>query len=345
MINVKEQHKNKTLFESLSLPLLAILACIAALNLRSGAGVWVSLPLYPVCVAVSCFLKVKFWQRVALFPLFTAVVCLGESDSPWDVLPYMGMSFLCLCLVTAGIYLIRKKQWKKGALGGGLIALYLVASVLALGNPFTALSKGNMLNEYIAAHYGEGSHFTQVRYDTASGNYTVTAYNKKYPTETAEIFLQNDRVVDHYKVLVEKQATREQAQKITELLRNAFPNDTFSVTGVRVDGFMKGEDLYSPTTTAFDGDRMHFYVEIGAETSVEKYQEAVAWYRKILDASGLEYASVTVLGGTNFFYRTAILARPQQSFFPVSEEVSVHVKRHPEQHEFLADRELPVLIP
>ena len=342
---MKEQQKNNSLLASLSLPALAVLACIAALNLRSGAGIWVSLPLYPICVAAACFLKVKIWQRVALFPLFTSVVCLGESNSPWDVLPYLGMACLCLGLVTAGVYQIRKKQWKPCIIGGGLIALYLVASFLALGNPFTALSKGNTLNEYIASRYGEGSHFTQVRYDTASGNYTVTAYNEKYPTETAEIFLLNDRVVDHYKDLVEQQATREQAHKITELLRKAFPNDTFTVTGVRVDGFMKGDELYNPTEAVISGERMHFYVEIGAEPSVEKYREAASWYRKILDASDLQYASVTFLGGTNFFYRTAILARPQQSFFPAVEEVTVQVKRHPVQHEFLADREMPVLIP
>ena len=340
---MKEQQKNKTLFASLSLPLLAILACIAALNLRSGAGIWVSLPLYPVCVAAACFLKVKIWQRVALFPLFTAVVCLGESDSPQEVLPYMGMSFLCLCLVTAGIYLIRKKQWKKGLLGGGLIALYLAASLLTLGNPFTALSKGTLLNDYISLHYGEGSHFTQVRYDTSSGNYTVTAYNKKYPTETAEIFLQNDRVVDHYKVLVEQQITREQGQKITELLRKAFPQDTFSVTGVQVNGFMKDGEKYDSELTKISPDQMHFYVEIGAESSVENYREAAAWYRKVLDASDLDYASVTFLGGNNFFYRTAVYVKSQKGFFPTTDTVSVHVKRHPDKFDFLADKPLPSL--
>ena len=343
--NLKEQQKNKSLLATLSLPALAVLACLAALNLRSGAGVWVSLPLYPLCVAAACFLKVKLWQRVALFPLFTAVVCLGESDTPWEVLPYMGMSFLCLCLVTTGVWLLRKKDIKKGLLGGGLVALYLVSSFFVLGNPFQAISKGAVLNDYIADRYGEGSHFTQVWYDTSSGYYTVTAYNEKYPTETAEIFLMNDRVVDHYKELVEEQATREQAKKITDVLRKAFPQDTFAVYGRQVDGFMTDGKQYLPGEDVISPDRMHFYVEIGAETSVEKYLDAMAWYRKILDAAGVEYASVTFLGGTNFYYRTAVFTRPQKSIFPVSPQVSVHVRRHPEQYGFLADLPLPLITP
>lgn len=342
---MKEQQKNKSLFTSLSLPILAVLACIAALNLRSGAGVWVSLPLYPVCVAISCFLKVKVWQRVALFPLFTAVVCLGESNSPEEVLPYLGMSILCLGYVTTGIYLLRKKVWKKVLPGVGFIVLYLAISLFVLGNPITALPKGAILNDYIADNYGEGSHFTQVRYDAPSGNYTVTAYNKKYPTETAEIFLMNDRVVDHYKALVEQQATREQAKKITELLRKAFPRDTFSVSGVRIDGFLEDGTPYDTTRTDIAEERMHFRVEIGAETSVEKYLEAVAWYRKVLDASNAGYASVTFLGGTNFYYRTAVFARPQKGIFPLPAEVSVYVKRHPDNFWFLENKPLPVLVP
>lgn len=345
MIKLKEKLQNHSLHATLSLIALALLACVAALNLRSGAGVWVSLPLYPVCVAAVCFLKVKLWQRVALFPLLTAVVNLGESDSPWDVLPYVGMSLLCLCLVTAGVYLLKKKELKKGIAGGCLVAVYLLCSLLVLGNPFTALSRGAMLNNYITAHYGEGTHFTQVRYDTDSGNYTVTAYNEKYPTETAEIFLVGDMIVDHYKDLAEQQATREQAQKLTKILREAFPNDTFTVIGTGVDRFMEHDGVYLPGQTELSPDRMHFCVEIGAETTVEKYREAAAWYRKMLDSSGAEYASVTFLGGTNFYYRTAITTRPQDSIFPVPQDVSVYVRRHPGQYRFLAERQMPVINP
>ncbi len=345
MIDLKEQQKNTSLRSTLSLLALAALACVAAMNLRPGAGIWVSLPLYPVCVAIACFLPAKLWHRVTFFPLLTAVVNLGESDSPWDILPYLGMSLLCLCLVTGGVYLLRKKEWRHRLIGGGLAAVYLLVAFFALGNPFTAIAKGSKLNEYLESHYGEGTHFSQVRYDTTSGCYTVTAYSEKYPTETAEIFLLGDMIVDHYRDLAEIQITREQVRQMTDVLRKAFPGDTFAVSGVKVDNFLPEGTRYDVYQTKVSPSDMHFCVEISSESSVEKYREAVSWYQKILKAYGLEYASVTFLGGTNFYYRTAISVRAQQSFFPVVEEVSVYVRRHPMHYDFLADRQLLSLAP
>ena len=60
----------KTISSGLSLVymlLLGLLASLAALTMRASAGVWSTVPLYPLCVAAACFVPAKTWHRFLFF--------------------------------------------------------------------------------------------------------------------------------------------------------------------------------------------------------------------------------------------------------------------------------------
>lgn len=327
----------KTISSGLSLVymlLLGLLASLAALTMRASAGVWSTVPLYPLCVAAACFVPAKTWHRFLFFFGITLFLNLAES-TPSECLPYLLVAVGCFAAVSAAVALLKSKKIKKSLIGGGILLCYLAFSFLYMGNPFAAFGKSAVLNDYIEAHYGEGNHFENVRFDTTSGFYTVTAYNKRFPSETAEIFLMGDRVVDHYKELVEDQAMREQALKLTTTLREAFPKDTFSVTGVKIDGFLKDGEKFDAYETKADPNAMHFYIELTGKPTFDKYYEGVNGYARTFEMMETEFASVTYLCGTGLHFRVAINPETSDGFYVSPERIAIHTISHPENHYFL----------
>ncbi len=314
--------------------LIGLLACAASLTMRSSAGIWSTVPLYPVCVAVACFIPAKSWHRFLFFGGITLLLNLAEG-TPAECLPYLLVAVGCFGTVSVAMALLKSRKLKKSLIGGCILVSYLVFSFLFMGNPFVAFGKSAALNEYIETHYGEGNHFENVRYDTTSGCYTVTAYNKRFPSETAEIFLMGDRVIDHYRELVEQQALREQALVLTTTLREAFPKDSFTVTGVRIDGFLKNGERFDAYETKADPADMHFYIELSGKPIFEKYYEGVQGYARTFAMKNTEFASVTYLCGTGLHFRVAIIPEISDGFYVTPETIAIHTVAHPENHYFL----------
>lgn len=338
MTKLKKTKELSPILSAASMLLLGLLACAASLTMRASAGIWSTLPLYPVCVAAACFLPVKAWHRFLFFGGITLILNLAES-TPMESIPYLLVAAGCFALVSGGIALLKQKKLKSGLLGGGLLVCYLVFAFLYMGNPFTAFGKSAALSEYIETHYGEGNHFENVRYDTTSGCYTVTAYNQRFPSETAEIFLMGDRVVDHYKELVEEQTLREQALVLTKVLREAFPGDSFTVTGVKIDGFLHDGEKFDAYRTKADPKDMHFYVELSGKPVFEKYYHGVQGYARTFAMKGTEFASVTYLCGTGLHFRVAIQPQVSDGFYVTPERIAIHTVAHPENHFYLRQYE------
>ena len=334
MTKLKRKAELSPALSALYMLLLGLLACVASLTMRPSAGIWSTLPLYPICVAAACFIPAKPWHRFLFFGGITLLLNLAES-TPMESLPYLLVGIGCFGAVSIAMALLKSKKLKKSLIGGGILVCYLAFSFLYMGNPFAAFGKSAVLDEYIQTHYGEGNYFENVRYDTVSGCYAVTAYNKKFPSETAEIFLMGDRVIDHYRELVEQQAMREQALVLTTTLREAFPKDSFTVIGVKIDGFLENGEKYDAYETKADPKDMHFYVELSGKPIFEKYYEGVQGYARTFAMLKTEFASVTYLCGTGLHFRVAINPQISDGFYVTPEKIAIHTVAHPENHYYL----------
>lgn len=334
MKNVKNKKEVSPFLSTAYMLALGLLACCASLTMRASAGIWTTVPLYPICIAAACLLPVKPRHRVLFFGGITLFLNLAES-TPAESLPYLLVALGCIITVSVGMALIKLKKVRTCGVGILLILGYLVFSFFYMGNPFVAFDKSDVLNEYIDAHYGDGNHFENVRFDPVSGCYAVTAYNEKFPAETAEIFLSGDTVVDHYRDLVEDQTMREHTLKITMILREAFPADSFTVSGVRIEGFLKSGEKFDAYETKADPNKIHYYVELMGRPNYDKYYEGVQSYATAFSAMKAEFASVTYLCGTGLHFRVAIVPGGQNGIFPTRESFAIHTVSHPENHYFL----------
>ena len=106
---------------------LALLACFAALTMRASAGIWTTVPLYPICVAVACLIPAKPWHRVLFFGGITLFLNLAES-TPAESLPYLLVALGCIITVSVGMALIKLKKVRTCGIGVLLILGYLVFS-------------------------------------------------------------------------------------------------------------------------------------------------------------------------------------------------------------------------
>ena len=147
------------------------------------------------------------------------------------------------------------------------------------------------------------------------------------------------RIIDHYKELVEEQTLREQALELTKILREAFPKDSFTVRGIKIDHFLEDGEKFDAYETKADPQNMHFYITISGKPIFEKYYEGALGYAQILSAKKTQYATVTYLCGTGLHFRVAINPQTYDGIFITPEKIAVHVISHPENHFYLRQYE------
>lgn len=336
MIALKEKEKQNIQNPSLlSLLLLVLLACTAAVAFRRSSGVWMILPIYPLCIAAASFLPVKRVMRAVFFLVLTAVLNMVESTDTLDLAILCGIAAACFLLVELAVSLFRKKQAVPCIIGAAVLLVYLGVSSLFIGNPFSALTADSKLNDYIEETYvtATGTHqFDAIRYDRKSALYTVKATNEAYPTESREITLMGDHIADRYRDMLEDQEMREQALAITEILREAFPKDSFTVLRLGIDGFARGLQAYSTENTTDYRDRMDFCIQLSGKPTYEKLLNAAVQYNEVLVSSGVQYDDLVFTGGEGLRFRMEISPQKANGIFREEMTVSVYVLRHPEHY-------------
>lgn len=348
MITLNEKKQSKQQNSPLALLLLAVLACIAAVTFRRSSGIWMLLPIYPLCIALSSVLSnyfpVKRLLRGVFFLVLTAALNLVESTDTFETAVIIGLAFACFLLVEFAVWLIGKKRMLSCIGGVALLVCYLFASSMFLGNPISAWQANSKLNEYINANYvteGSGHQFESIRYDRNAGVYTVNATNTDYPTESRHIFLAGDHVVDHYRGILEDQEMRDTALAITEVLREAFPKDAFTVIRLGIDGFSDEEQAYSAHHETDYSSRMNFCIQLSGKPTYEKLLDAALSYNTVLASSNVSYGSVVFTGGEGLRFRMEITPMTENGIFREEMATAVYVLRHPDHYSHLEQNGIP----
>ncbi len=332
---------------TLHLLILALLSCVAALSFRKSAGIWMMIPVYPLCVAAASFLSVKRWQRGVFFLALIAILNLVENERQIEILRIVGMALLTFLFIELAVWSMRKKKIAICLCGVVLIAGCLCANALLFGDPFSAFHAQKQLTEYIRQQYDmeNGGHtFGNVRFDTDSKLYTLTAYNDIYPTETGEIFLCGGYVVDHYRELLEKQQMQEPATELTNILREAFPSDSFTVVCLGISKYpTNGQKLSAHDTTDYSS-QISYCIQLSGKPNYEKLITAAKKYLDVLTDSGLSYGDLTFTSSVGTLYRLSVTPSNLSGRYYESFTSGVYVLRHPEQYLFLEQNGLLAFI-
>ncbi len=314
-------------------------ACIGAATFRWGSGIWMILPIYPLCVAVSSVLSryfpIKLWLRAAFFPVMTSLLNMMLGENMQDTIVAAAIATVSFLLIELAVALCMRKRLFH-TLSGVLIALVCIAATsLYLGNPISAVKADGILRKYIETHYDTeagGHEFGTIRYDYRTGYYSVTAYNYESPAETCHILAIGDFVVDHYRDLLEDQETRDEALAITTTLRKSFGSDMFSVVQMGIGEFKRSLINYSVYNETEYASDMDFCIRMSGKPTLEKLYDAALSYHTVLESSDLQFDELLYAGGEGLRFRIAIRIPSKDNIFDRGIKTSVYVLRHNEHH-------------
>lgn len=317
----------------------AVLACIAALSFRQSVGFWMMFPIYPLCVAVAALFPGKRWHRGAFFLVLTAALNLMEQESLSAALFIIGAAFAYFVFVELAVWCFRRKKLFPCAIGAVLAVGCICANALLFGDPFSAFSAQKKINAYIEQTYNAetGGHvFGNIRFDTSSRLYTMTAYNQKYPINTGELFLCGDYVVDHYRDVLEAQEMQIPAETLTGVLREAFPKGSFTVIRLGISDFPSQETVYSIYDETDYSGRVSYCVQLGETPTYARLLDNARKYMDAISFSGVPYERLIFTGGKGLRYRISLTPVGQNGLFFDGFETGMYTLDHPENHTYLA---------
>lgn len=337
MTALKEKIKQKN--STAALLCTIIPACIGVAAFRWGAGIWMILPIYPLCVAVSSILSryfpIKLWLRAMFFPVMTSLLNMMLGETTEDTAIAAGIATATFLLIELAVSLCMSKQALRTVCGAVIAVICVVATSLYLGNPFSAVQADGVLRDYIEQHYEGGHTFGAVRYDHRTGYYSVTASNRDFPSEMCHIYAYGDFVIDHYRDMLEDQETRDAALAITTTLRESFGTDMFSIVQMGIGEFERSlvkHHIYNETDYASDTD---FCIRMSGKPTLEKLYDAALNYHTVLENSDLKYNRILYAGGEGLRFRIALEIPAKDDIFNRKIKTSVYVLRHNEHYTHL----------
>lgn len=309
--NAQREKEKESRTSTLKLIIAVAAAFIAALMFRKSVGILAMTPAaFSVC-ALSTLIGLKPLIKNSVFALTVFIVNTIEHD---DVIFAVVYSALCLlvCIVSDVAVAAFKKSKKRGVVisAAGSI-LCIVLSIIFVGNPFTAWAASNTINEYTESKYPSSEdaalgrfEFSDIYYNFKTGSYGVDAVSTKFPTEGAVITASGDGVRDGFKARMLENIAEPYVLEITSVLRESFPDDSFSVSYDNIVS-MPGEAVLSKADGALYG-YIVFEITLGGIQTAPAMISQVEKYAKAIDSAGIEYAELVFKSGTGQWMRRSV---------------------------------------
>ncbi len=312
---------------SVKLLLVVALAFIAAITFRRSAGIIAMTPISLLMCAAAAFIGISTLAKCSIFGITVFAINTIEND---DI--NVAIMFSALCLLAIAVFSLAVQTVKKGKKYGysiGIIGVIVCIglNIFFVGNPFTAIKAKDKITSYTDVTYPQSENaylgnfeFSKIyyRYDTKA--YVIDAVSDKYPTEGASLTLGNEVIRDGFKSLMEEKLSEPYVLDIKSVLRDKFPNDSFSVT---FDGFASLPD--DPILASGTGElknNLYYEITLGGVQTGEQMRERVRDYVNALDESGVGYAKLVFVSGIGNWQRRYVSIDPNH----ITDRVQFDVK-------------------
>ncbi len=328
-MNAMEYLKKHT---TLSYLLLGILACISALSFRRSAGIWMMLPIYPLCVAVGSFLPVKRWQRGAFFLPLVFILNAVECKNTRELLLPAVMAVCVFALTEGAVFCFRKKKKVLVLSGVCLLAVCLFTNAFVFGDPVSAYLAKQKLDRHIEEAYDTkqgGLFFRDFRFDRSSRCYVMTAGSDELPGVTGDLIVSGDTVIDHFQWVLEDIQMQPGAYELGQVLREAFPSDLFAVLRKGIRNYPANGQKRSANDATDYGKDTDYEIRISGTPTYKQLVETAKAYTNTLQATGASYRSVVFSGGAHPLYRITVTLDEQGGMLSDGIQLGVTLVYHP----------------
>lgn len=289
--------KFKKIYGSLGSPVLcAVLGFIGAACIVPFSGILTALPLFPLCGIGAGFLKLKRGTKTAFFAVCGGLLAAGYSADVLNIIVYTVICGLTALLCDYCITLFKNKKtafWAVIPLGA-VVAIQLVFG----GNIISYSNALKVSDEYIKNNYenSENEIIGGLEYDYVTRTWQREVISKEYSDANGKLIVFDKTVFDGYAKKTERLLMSEQRAKIANILRDAFPDGSFTVVSEKIYGYPDGSITY-PDKSIDRSGRMVFSVYLGALTDSEGFLRTADDYRKALQNAGIDTKKIVFRGG------------------------------------------------
>ncbi len=275
----------------------AVLSCVGTYLTLGQTGIIKFFFIAPICALVIGLLKdTSGLLKASLFSLFSLIYSFVFLEGERRIIAFAVMTAMALIGILFGRFVSKAKEKRIfGSAAIGCAVVCFLGATVVFGSPIDALANKQELDEYIGSKYADDE-FTidDIVYDGSVYGYTVTAKNDKTAYGLRIYKAKDGRIVDEYLTHLKRSLMRENAERITTVLREHHPNDGFTVYG-------KDVWLTSPPFSVFDetdhSENMQFYIYLSNELlSSDFAKRARQYYEELLEAN-VDFSSITFIGG------------------------------------------------
>lgn len=307
---VEGTEKSERFFQ-LKLLLTVALAFCAALVFRRSAGVISMTPLAFLLCGAGAFIGISRYLKTAVFVLMVFILNTVELSDMKIAFIYSALCLLACVLFEYAAEKIKGKKKLGYAVAAFGLAVCISLSFLFIGNPFRAYKAQKMFDEYIERVYPESDNaalgrfdFSKVYYNYRTRAFASDGVSSSYPTETASLTTNGEIINDGFAPIMQSKIAEPYVLEMTMLLREIFPNDTFSV---EYDGIAKlpGETLFSAAEGELHGS-MNYIITIGGIQGAKEMLDRTEEYLNAIDRSELGYGRIIFRSGIGNWYRRSI---------------------------------------
>ncbi len=315
-MTTKDERKEKSSsLYTVKLLIVIVLAFVAAITFRRSVGIIAMTPISLLMCAIASFIGISALAKCSIFAITVFAINTIENDDIKITLMFSALCLLAITLFSISATMIKKSKKYAYLVGIVCVLLCIGLNLFFVGNPFSALSAKNKITEYTDVKYPNEENaylgnfeFSNIyyRYDTKA--YVIDAVSDKFPTEKASFTLGNEVIKDGFESLMEEKLSEPYVLDIKSILREKFPNDSFSVT---FDGFatLPDENIFSAESGELKNN-LCYEIALGGVQTGEQMIERVRDYVNAIDESGLGYAKLVFKSGIGNWLRRYVSIDP-----------------------------------
>lgn len=294
----KKEKKKRKISETDWILLSVIPALICAVCFRPSMGIIRMFPIPLFCMLFAAFLPTKRVIRAVLF--FVPAVALNLVEIEDAFLTGVAVAALVICFVCAevAVFFWKKKKTAFLAVGAAVCVFCLVCTSLLVGNPISAAVASDKIGDHTASVYDmeDGFLTEEIEYDCRNRFYSVTMCSSSRPTEKGLLIYKGGKITDGYLPVLKAQYEADALVKVTTAMREAFPDDTYQVFALDIEGFPKKGELLTQKSDGRYDEKISYCIRLSGRTNYEKLKNSALFYQNALIDAGIPFGELVFTG-------------------------------------------------
>ncbi len=293
----KAQKSRQNLMEYANLALACLFSFAGGFFILPESGVLSTFMLIIPFAFACALLKLKWWIKLLFFAGFGYVLSAIYNYKAGAAVNII-TGVVCGTLVTlamVSVWLFKKKKPIYIAAAAVIVAA-AAFHIAVMGSPVEAFRSDGVIKNYYSERYdSEAVALSATYYNREKGVFCADIYGKTDLTSVYTIYVFGGTVSDSYDKYVEFTLMEETRLAVTEALRSAFPDASFTVKQETISDYPNGK--ISPSDTTDYSGRMSIGIYIPSDITYTRFLSRAKLYALTVNDAAIGVEKLSFYGG------------------------------------------------